>query len=78
MLFLDALVQLKSGVAMRRAKWTAEDGYICIMPSMAYVWKIVLLPNPNAGNFIFCIEDFEADDWEKFEEALDGEIIDSE
>ena len=63
MLFLEALKQLENGVAMRRSIWTDSDGYIVIMPDMAYVWKIVLLPNPNAGNFIFSIEDFNADDW---------------
>jgi len=69
MLFQDALAKLHEGAPMRRACWTAEDGYLTLMPSMEYVWKIVLLPNPNAGNFIFKVEDFMADDWEEFVEA---------
>lgn len=67
MLFNEALNLLKSGVPVHRATWTKEDGYLKLMPGMHYVWKIVLLPNPNAGNFIFSIEDFSADDWQKFE-----------
>lgn len=72
MLFLDALAQLKAGVPMRRAAWTAEEGYLKLMPGMKYVWKIVLIPNPNAGNFIFSVEDFEKDDWEKFKKVVDA------
>jgi len=64
--FADALVQLESGVAMCRKSWTETDGYLVVMPSMAYVWKIVLLPNPNAGNFIFSIDDFNATDWTSY------------
>lgn len=82
MLFLDALKQLESGVAMRRQVWTPEDGYLSIMPGMKYVWKIVLLPNPNAGNFIFSVEDFLASDWEEFvapcepvAEVLEGKVF---
>ena len=66
MLFNETLELLKSGEAVCRAKWTKEDGYLKLMPGMEYVWKVMLLPNPNAGNFIFCVEDFTADDWKKF------------
>lgn len=75
MLFNEALDMLKAGEAMCRAKWTKEDGYLSIMPGMSYVWKIVLIPNPNAGNFIFQIEDFTADDWQAFvpcQEAIEA------
>ena len=71
MLFVYALERLKMGAAMRRKGWTEEDGYIALMPGMKYVWKIVLLPNPNAGNFIFSVEDFTANDWEELPEALE-------
>jgi hypothetical protein len=67
MLFKEALEQLQSGKAMVRGSWTAQDGYLCIMPEMKYVWKIVLLPAPNAGNYIFSIEDFIAEDWQVFD-----------
>lgn len=66
MLFEEALTMLKDGKSMCRAVWPLEEGYLQIMPGMKYVWKIVLLPNPNAGNFIFSVEDFTADDWQEF------------
>lgn len=63
MLFQEALEKLKSGDALRREAWPKAEGYLKILPGMKHVWKIVLLPNPNAGNFIFSIEDFESQDW---------------
>lgn len=66
MLFLEALEQLKAGKSMHRAAWTLESGYLKLMPGMDFVWKIVLVPNPNAGNYIFPVEDFLADDWQEF------------
>lgn len=67
MLFKEALELLKSGEAMRREAWPMDEGYLKILPGMKHVWKIVLVPNPNAGNFIFSIEDLDEDDWKKFE-----------
>lgn len=67
MLFLDALTQMKAGEPMRRAAWEDKEGYLTILPNMDYVWKIVLVPNPNAGNYIFSIADFEGNDWVKFD-----------
>lgn len=67
MLFTEALAQLKEGEAMRRTAWADSEGYLKILPDMGYVWKVVTQPNPNAGNFIFSIADFDGDDWVKFE-----------
>ncbi len=67
MLFLEALEQMKAGLAMRRTAWADSEGYLKILPDMNYVWKIVTQPNPNAGNFIFSLADFENDDWVEFE-----------
>ena len=64
MLFADALVQLQAGVPMRRAAWSIDEGYLQLMSGMKHVWKIMLVPNPNAGNFIFSMEDFLGDDWQ--------------
>ena len=75
MLFSEALVALKAGDAMCREIWTPEDGYLVLLEGMKYVWKIVLQPNPNAGNFIFCVEDFEAHDWKKFAVPAEVEVI---
>ena len=66
MLFLEALKELESGAAMRRSSWPTDEGYLKLMPGMKFVWKIVLVPNPNAGNFIFSLEDFNGDDWVEF------------
>lgn len=66
MLFLEALEALKCGKSMHRAAWTLESGYLKLMDGMEFVWKIVLKPSPNAGNYIFSVEDFLADDWQEF------------
>lgn len=64
MLFTEALEQLHKGEGVRRTSWAESEGYLKLLPGMKYVWKIVLQPNPNAGNFIFSVEDFESTDWE--------------
>lgn len=67
MLLSEAMVELHAGHSMCRAAWTIEDGYLMLMPGMKHVWKIVLNPAPNAGNFIFSVEDIEGADWKIFE-----------
>lgn len=76
MLFLEALSELQAGKSMHRANWTLESGYLKLMDGMDFVWKIVLKPNPNAGNYIFSVEDLLADDWQQF--VLPPEIIEVE
>lgn len=66
MLLQEALNELKSGKCMCRSAWGLDDGYLKLMPGMLYVWKIVLKPNPNAGNYIFTLADLQADDWKEF------------
>ena len=68
MLFSDAMVQLKARVPVYRTDWEPQDGYIVFMPGMKHVWKIVLHPTPNAGNYIFSVEDIDSDKWEVFTE----------
>lgn len=65
----EALEQLKSGAELYRTGWNPQDGYIVFMPGMSHVWKIVLTPQPNAGNYIFSMEDLTASDWELFSVA---------
>lgn len=77
MLFADALVQLQARVPMFRKGWDPQDGYLSFMPGMTHVWKIVLHPNPNAGNYIFSYEDFISDDWEVFAAAEVGTTVDA-
>jgi len=64
MILAEALVQLRAGHPMYRKSWDVLDGYVVLMPGMKHVWKIVLTPAPNAGNYMFSMEDLEADDWE--------------
>jgi hypothetical protein len=67
MLFQEALEMLRNGEVMCREAWTLEDGYLKLMPGMKHIWKIVLHPAPNAGNYIFSLEDLIASDWKRFE-----------
>jgi hypothetical protein len=67
MLFQEAIDLLKTGECLYRTGWEPQDGYIVFMKGMSHVWKIVLSPTPNAGNYIFSVEDFSANDWSKFE-----------
>jgi len=62
----EALKQLKLGARLYRDGWESKDGYIVLMPGMKHVWKIVLQPQPNAGNYIFSYEDLTAEDWVHF------------
>jgi len=63
MQFKEALEKLQAGFAVRRLSWPATEGYLKFLPGMKHIWKIMLLPNPNAGNFIFAVDDFLCDDW---------------
>ncbi len=65
----QALEALKSGAQLYRTGWMPQDGYLVFMPGMTHVWKIVLQPQPNAGNYIFSMEDMLASDWELFSVA---------
>jgi hypothetical protein len=67
MFFQEALKCLQNGDVMHREAWTLESGYLKLMPGMQHVWKIVLQPSPNAGNYIFSLEDLTSSDWKKFE-----------
>ncbi len=58
---------MKAGKELRRTAWAHSEGYLKILPDMGYVWKIVTQPQPNAGNFIFSIADFDGDDWVYYE-----------
>lgn len=68
MLFSEALVQLKARVPVYRTDWEPQDGYLTFMPGMTHVWKIVLHPAPNAGNYIFSVADLDSDKWAVYSE----------
>jgi len=67
MFFQEALQLLQNGEDLCREAWTLEDGYVKLMQGMKHVWKVVVHPTPNAGNYIFSLEDLIANDWKKFE-----------
>ncbi len=73
MKFQEALELLQQGHVLCRESWTMEDGYLTFMPGMKHIWKIVLNPSPNAGNYIFSVEDLTASDWKKFD--VPAEVI---
>ena len=83
MLFAESLQALHDGAGVRRLSWPTEEGYLKLLPGMKHVWKIVLLPNPNAGNFIFSVEDFESNDWEvidhvnPFPQVVEAAVVDA-
>lgn len=67
MLFIEALEALKSGKHISRLSWSEEDGYLTFMPGMKHIWKIIIKPQPNAGNHILSVEELNASDWEEFD-----------
>jgi len=65
--FVEALAELKEGHELVRECWQMADGYLTFMPGMKHVWKILLYPNPNAGNHIFSVEEIDATDWARYD-----------
>jgi hypothetical protein len=75
MLFTDALKQLLEGNYVQRATWAEAGQYIVLMPNMNHIWQILVKPNPNAGNWLPSIADFNADDWELVTKSRIDEVI---
>lgn len=69
MLFKEVMDNLIQGKCMSRAAWEQTGEYICLMPGMQTIWKILIQPNPNAGNWLPFVVDFLADDWKIMERA---------
>lgn len=67
MIFTEALQLIREGKELHRAGWPITDGYLVLLPGMLHIWKIMLHPNPNAGNYIFSVEDLTSDDWQEFD-----------
>ncbi|HHF7341058.1 TPA: MW1434 family type I TA system toxin [Legionella anisa] len=67
MLLQEALELLKAGEVVCREAWSEQDGYLTFLKGMSHIWKIMIHPAPNAGNYIFTFEDLTASDWKKFE-----------
>lgn len=66
MLLLEAMELLEQGENIVRESWKFEEGYLAFMKGMTHIWKIVLHPQANAGNYIFSKDDLKASDWKKF------------
>lgn len=64
--FQEAFALMQKGEYLSRAGWDAEgqnSGFVCIMPEMLNIWKIIQKPTPNAGVFMCTIADLLAEDW---------------
>jgi len=69
MLLQQAIELLQAGKQVSRASWLEKNDYLSLMPGMTHIWKIVIKPTTNAGNYIFSLEDLLAGDWQEFELA---------
>ena len=67
MLFSEALDQLKALVPMKRQSWDSSHGYLIVLPGFNTVYNVKSLPAINILNYLFILEDFEADDWVCYE-----------
>lgn len=74
MFLKEALQLLKDGAQLYRTGWLVKDGYIVLMPGITHVWKVVIQPQPNAGNFMWSYEDLIGGDWEVFTMAKPEEV----
>ena len=61
--FNEMLAKLEEGFCTRRESWPLDEGYLKLMLGMKNVWKIVIRPAVNAGNHLFSVADFKANDW---------------
>lgn len=67
--FQEAFKLLQDGKYVMRKEWLASGEYCILLPGMPYIWKILLVPNPSAGNWLPLMADLLADDWMTVEEA---------
>lgn len=73
MMFEDALKALMNGEYVSRNAWDATGEYVVLLPAMQYIWKILVQPNPNAGNWLPLVADLLADDWKIVKKVLHAE-----
>jgi hypothetical protein len=62
--FTSALNVMRNGKQVKRTGWT--DGYCCLMPDMASIWRILTAPQVQTGNYLPLVDDLLADDWEEY------------
>jgi hypothetical protein len=77
MQFMEAIKALQEGKMVVRECWNEEEnGYLKLMYGLPYVWRILMMPNPNAGSFSFSIDEMVADDWVLFPKPV-KEVVDN-
>jgi hypothetical protein len=65
MLFEAARDALCHGKYVARSAW--KDGsYLVFLPGMVSVFKVVVQPAVNVGNYLWLMADFLADDWQVY------------
>ncbi len=69
--FTEVLTELQKGNYATRSAWDASGEYVLLLPGMNYIWKILIQPNPSAGNWLPMMSDILADDW-KIKEHVDN------
>lgn len=67
MLFQEVLDHLQDGKYLVRDAWESTGEYIVLMPGMQSIWKILVQPTPNAGNYLPLMADLIAEDWKILE-----------
>lgn len=70
MLFQDVIKALKEGKYVSRNAWT-DGSYLIFLPGMQSVFKVIVQPAPNVGNYLWLTADFDADDWQIYEKRDD-------
>lgn len=65
--FQEALHVLKHGKYVSRPGMIETGEFLVLFPDMPFVWKIVPMPNPNAGVWFGKVEDLDANDWVVYE-----------
>ena len=64
MMKFEQVVQgLVAGDYMQRDAWKETGEYVVLMPGMNTIWKILVQPQPNAGNWLPLMADILAEDW---------------
>lgn len=62
--FSEAIQAMRDGKSVTRAGWSENDGYLVLMPGMKTVWHVTITPAVNAGNKLFFLDDYLANDWQ--------------
>ena len=70
MLFNEALDALIEGKYVVRSVWS-DGSYLIYLPGMMSVFKVIIEPSTNVGNYLWTVADFKADDWQIYSRRED-------